>query len=332
MVYLTGDTHGWIDIHKLRRAMWPEGGRLTRDDLLVILGDFGMYWEPTLRGRLKGCMDWLESQPWTTLWLDGNHENHAVVAAEPVAEMFGGTVGTHPRYPHVVHLRRGEAYDLPLGGGATASVWVMGGARSVDRAWRVPGESWWPGELPSSEEMGRGLRTLAARGWRVDYVLTHDCPHRIKREVLGWRDSWGEGPDEDPLDLYLDGVDERAAYGRWYFGHHHVDRSWHGGRYACLFQQVVPLGGLPGGPGGGEGRLLVEPSRASGLLDLDEVAEEMRLEGADVSRDEAARAMARCECVVEPGTGRPLFRAGDLAHVRRWASRHRRWRGAGDGR
>ena len=43
-VWVTGDVHGSIDIGKLSGRRWPEGKGLTRDDLLIVCGDFGMPW------------------------------------------------------------------------------------------------------------------------------------------------------------------------------------------------------------------------------------------------------------------------------------------------
>ena len=39
-VWVTGDVHDSIDIGKLSGRRWPEGKGLTRDDLLIVCGDF----------------------------------------------------------------------------------------------------------------------------------------------------------------------------------------------------------------------------------------------------------------------------------------------------
>ena len=44
MIYLTGDTHGDIDIGKRTTRNWPLQKELTRDDYLIICGDFGAVW------------------------------------------------------------------------------------------------------------------------------------------------------------------------------------------------------------------------------------------------------------------------------------------------
>lgn len=44
-VWVTGDVHGSIDAGKLSGRNWPEGRGLTRDDLVIVCGDFGMPWD-----------------------------------------------------------------------------------------------------------------------------------------------------------------------------------------------------------------------------------------------------------------------------------------------
>ena len=38
-VYITGDTHGYIDIDKLSYRRWPESRCLTDNDYLIICGE-----------------------------------------------------------------------------------------------------------------------------------------------------------------------------------------------------------------------------------------------------------------------------------------------------
>ena len=42
MIYLTGDLHGSIDISKLNTRNFPEQKIMTKQDYVVILGDFGL--------------------------------------------------------------------------------------------------------------------------------------------------------------------------------------------------------------------------------------------------------------------------------------------------
>lgn len=84
-VFLTGDTHGEADIAKVD-AFARVAQDLTRDDVLIVLGDFGLVWaDPPSEGERRR-LDWYEEQPWTTLFVDGNHENFDLLDALPVTQ------------------------------------------------------------------------------------------------------------------------------------------------------------------------------------------------------------------------------------------------------
>ena len=166
-VFLTGDTHGELDMGKVDQFAVGEGASLTRDDYLIILGDFGLLWSDPPSEKEISRLDWLEECPWTTLVVDGNHENFDLLDALPEEEWAGGHV--QRIRPHVLHLMRGETYRF---GGH--SFFVVGGAHSIDKQWRTPHRSWWPQEVPDDDER-RYIAARAAEVGEVDYVLSH-CP------------------------------------------------------------------------------------------------------------------------------------------------------------
>lgn len=68
-VYLTGDCHA--EFGKFSTKRFPEQKELTRDDYVIVCGDFGLWHDcPEERHNL----DWLASKPFTLLFVDGNHE------------------------------------------------------------------------------------------------------------------------------------------------------------------------------------------------------------------------------------------------------------------
>lgn len=168
-IYVTGDVHGRAEYGSSRFAFknWPLGRALTRDDVVIVAGDFGFVWDGSNAERY--WLDWFESKPWTTCFVDGNHENHHALAGLPVREWNGGLV--HEARPRVLHLMRGEVFDID---GLT--VLAMGGATSNDRQYRKEGRSWWPEEMPSEEEMEHCRASLDRVGWKVDHVVTHEAP------------------------------------------------------------------------------------------------------------------------------------------------------------
>lgn len=248
MIYVTGDTHGRSDWGKLHPQSWPLGQTLTRDDLVIICGDFGAVWSMGPRDHEEFA--WHESQPWTTLWVDGNHENHDIIDTFEVSERFGGRVQEVPGYPHVIHLMRGEVYDLPVSAEESARFFVMGGAPSWDRIWRTEGTSWWAREMPSRAEYYHATASLDRADWSVDYVLSHEVPYSAMAEALGGAYlTTHKSPPHNELSDFLQHVDEKLDKDRlrmWYAGHYHVDRMAMDDRHCVVFQQVLPLGGRPG--------------------------------------------------------------------------------------
>lgn len=46
MIYITGDTHGdWRS--RLNHYVFPEGDTLSKDDYVIICGDFGLWHDTT---------------------------------------------------------------------------------------------------------------------------------------------------------------------------------------------------------------------------------------------------------------------------------------------
>lgn len=68
-LYVVGDTHGDIDLYKLNSKFFQEGKKLTKDDYVIICGDFGGVWD---KGEYdKYVQNWFNEKPWTTLFVDG---------------------------------------------------------------------------------------------------------------------------------------------------------------------------------------------------------------------------------------------------------------------
>ena len=173
---MTGDTHA--DIRRLNAASFFEQKEMTKDDYLIILGDFGLVWDYKGESRYeKNWLDWLDEKSFTTLFIDGNHENHDRLDAMEVEEWHGGKV--HRIRPSVMHLMRGQVFDID-----GLSIFTFGGAGSHDisdgilepgdpkikkwsqdysKLFRVRGVSWWARELPSEEEMEQNPRSKSAK-------------------------------------------------------------------------------------------------------------------------------------------------------------------------
>jgi len=64
MIYVTGDLLADIEIHKLGSVPFPEGKTLSKDDYVVILGDFGLMFEQRMTKTEEYWLNWLSEKPW----------------------------------------------------------------------------------------------------------------------------------------------------------------------------------------------------------------------------------------------------------------------------
>lgn len=241
MIRITGDTHG--DYERLKR--FPP---ITREDYVIVLGDFGVVWSGT--PDEDAALDELDALGLTILFLDGNHENFDLLAKYPVSEWHGGKAQLLRE--HVIHLMRGQVYEID-----GRRFFTMGGAQSHDadviidrddpnrkqkiknaerrcQSYRVKGESWWPEELPSEEELDEGLRNLAAAGNRVDVILTHCAPSSLQRSIDPTE------YEENRLTAYLEKLRQTVDYSAWFFGHYHDNRAIDD-RSVLLYEDAVAL-------------------------------------------------------------------------------------------
>jgi hypothetical protein len=225
-IFVTGDTHG-DPIRRLSSKNFPEGKDLTKDDFVIIVGDFGVLWLNEPDKQEHYVLKWLQEKPWTTLFIDGNHENHKRLANLPVEEKFGGKVGVVRS--SIYHLKRGELYLI---GGKT--FFCFGGACSWDRYHRTLDVSYWEEEVPNYAEMEYGLKQLESVQYKVDYILTHTLP-RLLIEMLGFSKEPPNGKG-DATTKYLDHIANCATFKKWYFGHMHINKNLR--KFKCLFEDV----------------------------------------------------------------------------------------------
>ena len=240
MIYLTGDTHGGVDMHKLNSKELKKANiRLTDKDYLIITGDFGFPFTPDdlkkyeeKNGEYIFWINRMKAQPYKILFIDGNHDNHDWWSEQAVSEMFGGKVQIHPHAENVIHLMRGEIYEIE-----GKSFFTFGGAASVDKAYRTEGYSWWSAEEPSFEEIDRALNNLDKVGNKVDYIITHTLPEHIIWEIPSFR--YIKQPCRTAQ--FLDTVLEKVKYDKWFCGHFHIDRVIPQRRAFVLYNTVHKL-------------------------------------------------------------------------------------------
>lgn len=224
MLYVTGDTHGDLDFQKI--LDWTEATKLNKDkDYLVILGDFGYVWENKRDNYEKEKLDFISCLPFTTLFIDGNHENHSRLNAMRVVNFMGGKA--HKVYDSIYHLMRGQVYEI-----AGKRIFTFGGASSIDKHLRTDGVSWWKEEEFNYREANTAYDNLNKINWEVDYVLTHSAPLSIRDKLFEGNNLYKPSATERLLEAILRNI----KFKRWYFGHYHIDKNMN--NFKAMYENI----------------------------------------------------------------------------------------------
>lgn len=219
MLYITGDTHGNFE----RILKWTKDTKPNKDkDFLFILGDFGYIWDNKRTSFEKDNLEFISCLPFTTLFIDGNHENHERLNSMRVVNFSGGKA--HKVYDSIYHLMRGQVYEI-----AGKRIFTFGGASSIDKHLRTEGISWWKEEEFNYCEANTAYENLNNVGWEVDYVLTHSAPFSI-------RDKLFEGNKPSSTERMLEAMLRNIKFKRWYFGHYHIDKKMD--NFTALYENI----------------------------------------------------------------------------------------------
>ncbi|MDD5941009.1 MAG: metallophosphoesterase [Lachnospiraceae bacterium] len=286
-LFVTGDTHGptqlgpySFDGYLPRFSMesFQEQKDLSRDDYVLIAGDFGGVWawaRPYLpegmhwmrhsgvknyrelaHGESKEerySLDLLEEQSFTTLFVPGNHENYdRLYHAYPIVSFHGGRAVQIRE--HIFMLMSGYMYDI-----AGLRVFAFGGARSHDitdgildpesclnyAAYREEYEKWC---------QTKGLFRVRHISWWEEEIpdrKTMEFGLQTLEENSNSADliithcapaSLVPFADSDVLQDYLQSVMDRTDYRYWVFGHYHDNQAYHRkGHEMMLYEQIVRL-------------------------------------------------------------------------------------------
>lgn len=228
MLFITGDTHGTIDIGKVIQYFENESikKKISKEDYLVILGDTSICWD---NGKIDlEIKRILRNLPISTIFIDGNHENFSLLNEYPVISWHGGQV--HEIEEGILHLMRGEIFQID-----GKKIFTFGGAYSSDKMYRTENISWWSEEMPIDEEYERGRKTLKKHNYKVDIILSHTAPREI---VVALGMEFIEG--EEKLQDYLQWVADKTDFSGWYCGHFHEDMIIDE-KYHVLMDEIICL-------------------------------------------------------------------------------------------
>jgi Icc-related predicted phosphoesterase len=186
-VMVVGDTHACFE--KLNRLIFE-----NKPDIVIVCGDFG-YWIPMSQFAP------IRPQGSKIYFCDGNHENHMFLNALLKAQDYERT--PIEIQDNVFYMPRGSTLDID---GQT--LLFMGGAESIDKAYRIKGYDWFEEESISWIDLDK-----VPRGLKPDIIITHTAPDFIIRQIGGEGDKHSE--------KVLRTLYARHKPKHWYFGHMH---------------------------------------------------------------------------------------------------------------
>ena len=197
MLKLIGDVHG-----KFRRYR-----EIIRDNPDTIqVGDLGVGFRKYADGTP------LRNPPYDAMvesrarFIRGNHDNPGVCAG-------------HTQY-------------IP-DGTIEGPVMFIGGAYSIDSAWRLEDYSWWANEQLSYEELDDLVEKARVR--RPEVLVTHDAPYDVVPLVFA--DKYVHKPNEPTrTGQAFERIRQLVRPRLWVFGHWHTsaDVTIDGTRFVCL--------------------------------------------------------------------------------------------------
>lgn len=228
MIYITGDTHNLLDIEKIEKFI--KTNKVSKDDYLIILGDFGC---PSFGHEIpydKAYYFWKNIQM-QILFIDGNHENFNQLNKYPIKEWNGGKI--HQLGDNIIHLMRGQIFNIE-----NKTFFTMGGATSPDKNNRILGFSYFIEEDCSYIETQEALNNLKKVENKVDFILTHTIGNEFLRKSMP--NNFKMYPEySGSINNFLDYIEDIVTYKHWYFGHLHQDLNFK--KHTLLYNNIIKI-------------------------------------------------------------------------------------------
>ena len=133
-----------------------------------------------------------------------------------------------PRMTNLFYLDDGAVYDIPVSPTQSIKALIIGGAFGHNKTYN---------ETPYKDRLDFHKRYLPlvylTEKLKVDFVFSHDCPKQ-KMGILKYL--FGVSAANETLDDILPHI----TFGKWYFGHHHIDIETADG-FSCIYSRVIKI-------------------------------------------------------------------------------------------
>lgn len=238
MIYVTGDKHRCFESIEY----FCDKAGTTKDDILVILGDFGVNYFGDLRDTME--KDYLSKLPITFVVVRGNHDRrpNADWGIKTIAtDSIFGTFIVEPGFDSILYAQDGRFYGLYTTQGLKYA-FVAGGAYSVDKYYRLGSYAagnknmlWFNDEQLSEKEMAEVKSSLIRRikimdePLPIDYIFTHTCPLSAV-PVDMFLPYVNQSDVDNSTEIFLEDLkktmeENHVRYTKWFCGHWHTDRN-----------------------------------------------------------------------------------------------------------
>ena len=255
-LYITGDVHGEV-VKRFSFRQSPNLRKLTKDDVLIVLGDWGVPWNNKTHNEDWYSLKFIDEKPWTTIALRGNHDNTDLMRSMPQEELFGGKVRRAMINPidgkkgyvadHVFIIDEStiltigedrclcipgaDSHDMAHDASNPFGVAIIDKSKSDWRTlrrkyqsrhklYRVLGESWWADE---AIDIAKTRKLLEDNPGHFDLIFSHDYPGIInsyyKRAGEPGRRISTEGQN------FLEELRSSLSFDCWFHGHIHRDSA-----------------------------------------------------------------------------------------------------------
>lgn len=288
-IFVTGDTHGSkklgffsVDgfMPRLNTESFPEQKSMSKDDFVVILGDFGGIWNRAETKEEAYALNWLDSKPFTTLFVPGNHENYDRLTGIDDADVLNNWMYSKlsneekeklkegfPRKlwhggmireirPSVLMLERGHIFNID-----GCNCFAFGGARSHD----ISGGIFHMEKFKTPEqaiaaykqfEHHASLRVNHLSWWQQEMPNYQEMKlgkENLKKvhntvDFIFFHDCPASdktlliGANKpDELNVYFEEIKQNTIYKNWFFGHYHDNKRLPGGKDILLYEQIVQI-------------------------------------------------------------------------------------------
>ena len=236
MIYLTSDWHGNINgLNNFINSIDTKTS-LTKNDIVIILGDAGIMYGNYVMGDLRRAM---AKYPCTFFIMRGNHDKRYYKYAVEHPERFvfkshwGNDVCYDKKYPNIIYARDDAAIYII----DDIKFLLIPGAYSVDKNYRIMNNMPWEKDEQLTKEELAAAVNLA---WNndINIILSHTGPLQFQEKMKDLLLDYVVNPDnlmEETMDLIYYTIGQNID---WYWGHFHGVRDFNDNAH-LIYQQAV---------------------------------------------------------------------------------------------